>query len=92
MISQQWVGSIDLAENPEANANIVLQTSVDLIEQENELLSKIGSVLSDQKVDAVLCVAGGWAGGNSSNKGAKIAKNFFRRVVFIYVQKIVISN
>ena len=65
----QWVGSIDLVENPEANANIVLQGSNDLVGQESELLTKVQSVLSDQKVDAVICVAGGWAGGSSSSKG-----------------------
>jgi len=63
-----WVGSIDLVENTEANANIVLQNTTDLVGQENELLSKVQSVLSDQKVDAVICVAGGWAGGNCASK------------------------
>jgi len=63
-----WVGSIDLVENPEANANIVLNAANDLVGQESELLNKVQSVLSDQKVDAVICVAGGWAGGNSSSK------------------------
>ena len=57
-------------ENPEANANIVLQGSSDLVDQESELLTKVQSVLSDQKVDAVICVAGGWAGGSSSSKGS----------------------
>ncbi len=28
----------------------------------------MGEVLKDDKVDAILCVAGGWAGGNAASK------------------------
>ena len=31
--------------------------------------TKISDALQDNKVDAVICVAGGWAGGNASSKG-----------------------
>ena len=58
----KWVGSIDLAENSEANANIVLENSTDLVEQEIELLKKVQNILSHEKLDAVICVAGGWSG------------------------------
>ncbi len=30
---------------------------------------KISDSLQDNKIDAVICVAGGWAGGNSASKG-----------------------
>lgn len=33
------------------------------------VLKKVGESLQGAKVDAVICVAGGWAGGNASSKG-----------------------
>lgn len=41
-------------------------------EQENEVTSKVASVLGGEKLDAVICVAGGWTGGNAK-KGLKCA-------------------
>ena len=34
----------------------------------------MGEVLQDDKVDAIICVAGGWAGGNAASNGKL---NFF---------------
>jgi dihydropteridine reductase len=62
-----WVGSIDLNENTEANANIILSSVNDWQAQEKELLEKAASVIGDTKVDAIICVAGGWAGGNAAS-------------------------
>jgi len=63
-----WVGSIDLVENPEANANFVLDVNDDLPSQESKLLAQTKTLLEDSKVDAVICVAGGWAGGNAASE------------------------
>lgn len=34
-----------------------------------QVTSDVSQLLGEQKVDAILCVAGGWAGGNCSSKG-----------------------
>ena len=35
----------------------------------SQLEKKVEEVLKEDKVDAVICVAGGWAGGNAASKG-----------------------
>ncbi len=37
--------------------------------QEQQVSQKVEETLAGEKVDAVLCVAGGWAGGNAASKG-----------------------
>lgn len=34
-----------------------------------QVTADVAQLLGDQKVDAILCVAGGWAGGKCSSKG-----------------------
>jgi len=63
-----WVGSIDMFPNEEAHANIVLESTESWQAQEQAVVSKVEEALSGEKVDAILCVAGGWAGGNTANK------------------------
>ncbi|XP_022192770.1 dihydropteridine reductase [Nilaparvata lugens] len=63
-----WVGCIDMKENEQADANIVVQVEDDWLQQESKVLSQLQSVLTGDKVDAVICVAGGWAGGNAASK------------------------
>jgi len=38
-------------------------------DQQEDIKGQVAQVLGDNKVDAVLCVAGGWAGGNAASKG-----------------------
>lgn len=61
----QWVGSIDMAENDTADANIIVNRDANWIEQETTVLAKVEQELNGEKLDAVICVAGGWAGGNA---------------------------
>lgn len=63
-----WVGSIDMKSNETADANIVVDSQRNWLEQESDILSQIKDILKEDKVDGVICVAGGWAGGNASNK------------------------
>ena len=65
----QWVGSIDLASNDEAHTNIVLEPTESWGKQETDVLQKVAEALDGEKVDAIFCVAGGWAGGSSASKG-----------------------
>jgi len=68
-VSLQWVGSIDLVANDEANANIIVNPSDSWVDQGRAVADKVAEALEGNKVDAVLCVAGGWAGGNAASKG-----------------------
>lgn len=36
--------------------------------------SKVEGILNDDKLDAIVCVAGGWAGGNASSQGSQVPK------------------
>lgn len=63
-----WVASIDLAENAEASANIVVKMSDSFIEQADQVTQDVEKLLGEKKVDAILCVAGGWAGGSAKAK------------------------
>ncbi|XP_019849430.1 PREDICTED: dihydropteridine reductase-like isoform X2 [Amphimedon queenslandica] len=62
-----WVGSIDLFANEEADVNILITETESWTKQSEQVCGKVGEVLGDSKVDSILCVAGGWAGGNASS-------------------------
>ncbi|XP_055783307.1 quinoid dihydropteridine reductase a [Salvelinus fontinalis] len=63
-----WVASIDIVASEEANANVLVKLSESFTEQGGQVTADVAQLLGDQKVDAILCVAGGWAGGNCSSK------------------------
>ncbi|XP_053475212.1 dihydropteridine reductase [Ictalurus furcatus] len=63
-----WVACIDLNANEEADSNITVQMTDSFNEQANKVTTDIGELLGDKKVDAILCVAGGWAGGSAKAK------------------------
>lgn len=62
-----WVGSIDLNTNDEADSNIIVPQASGWVEQEAAVLSSVKNALEGSTLDAVICVAGGWAGGNAAN-------------------------
>lgn len=63
-----WVCSIDAAESDSANESILVDLNADLQKQHGDIVEELGKKLGDEKLDAVICVAGGWAGGSASNK------------------------
>ncbi|XP_069781220.1 dihydropteridine reductase-like [Narcine bancroftii] len=63
-----WVASIDFTSNDEANANIVVKMSESFTEQAEQVTTDVASLLGEQKVDVIICVAGGWAGGSAKAK------------------------
>ncbi|KAM6923599.1 quinoid dihydropteridine reductase a [Xenentodon cancila] len=63
-----WVASVDMAANEEANENVIVKLSESFTEQAGQVTADVAQLLGEQKVDAILCVAGGWAGGNCSSK------------------------
>ncbi|XP_046386820.1 dihydropteridine reductase [Ischnura elegans] len=63
-----WVGSIDLVANDQADANILVKNQEGWVEQEANVCEMVAELLKGEKVDAVICVAGGWAGGNAASE------------------------
>nr|CAD2174404.1 unnamed protein product [Meloidogyne enterolobii] len=57
-----------MSESEAANSNVLVDPLQSWVEQEKNVLNGVESVLNGDKLDAILCVAGGWAGGNASNK------------------------
>lgn len=72
-IRNWWVGSIDMAANEEAHANVLIKAESSLLEQELYVQSEIKAALNQEKVDALICVAGGFAAGNVASQD--FAKN-----------------
>ena len=64
------MGSLDLVPNEQADGNIIVKGD-SWTAQEEEITKKVEGMLGENKLDAILCVAGGWAGGNASSKGKK---------------------
>ncbi|KAG2184479.1 hypothetical protein INT43_000388 [Umbelopsis isabellina] len=66
--ASQWtVTSIDLVKNDQAQHNVLLNIDDSLEAQAKAALDGVKSALGSQKAKAVLCVAGGWAGGNAKS-------------------------
>ncbi|KAE9555821.1 hypothetical protein FO519_001035 [Halicephalobus sp. NKZ332] len=62
-----WTLNVDLVKNDAADANVVVDPTACWITQEAHVLKEVESALGDNRLDAVLCVAGGWAGGNAAS-------------------------
>lgn len=78
---QFWVGSIDLAENSEADCSVVVNKDESFIQQESSIISTIEEVLNGEKLDGIFCVAGGWAGGNAKKDLAKNSEQMWKQSV-----------
>lgn len=52
------------------------------VKQETDILAQLENILKDDKLDAVICVAGGWAGGNSKKDLAKNAELMWQQSVW----------
>lgn len=63
-----WVGCIDMKANDQADANVIVKPDSNWQEQEVDILQQVTSILKGDKLDGIICVAGGWAGGNAANK------------------------
>lgn len=71
-----------MAPNDLADANITVATDANWVDQETAILAELKNLLKNDKLDAVICVAGGWAGGNASKDLAKNADLMWRQSVW----------
>lgn len=60
--------SVDLVANEEANLNVLVTLSQSWQEQSRKVNDDVTAGLSGDKLSAVICVAGGWAGGNAADE------------------------
>jgi len=80
--NQYWVCNIDMKENTEADHNIIV-TGDTWIQQEENVCSEVSIAMKEDKLDAVLCFAGGWAGGSPGSKDfIKNAETMWRSSVW----------
>ncbi|XP_055302824.1 dihydropteridine reductase [Sitodiplosis mosellana] len=77
-----WVGSIDLNANDQADANIIVDKDAGWIDQETLILDQLQGLLNSNQLDAVICVAGGWAGGNAEKDLAKNCELMWKQSVW----------
>jgi len=61
-----WTCSVDFSVNEKADANVIVKDTNEWSAQAKQITTEIGNAVGSEKVDAVLCVAGGWAGGNAA--------------------------
>ena len=59
--------SVDIGANEAADANVLVSLSAGWVEQEQGVCQGVEAALGGGRVDAVINVAGGWAGGNAAN-------------------------
>lgn len=77
-----WVGSVDLSKNDVSDESITVSRDASWVEQEKEVLTKLEEVLCGDKLDAVICVAGGWTGGNCKKEFAKNTELMWKQSVW----------
>lgn len=59
---------------------MLVNAKAPLPEQASQIESSITKVLQGQKLKALFCVAGGWAGGNAASPGTRI-KHIYDKLV-----------
>lgn len=71
-----------MAENESADSNIIVNRDETWVDQENIVLNQMNTILNGEQLDAVICVAGGWAGGNAKKDLAKNAELMWKQSVW----------
>lgn len=77
-----WVANIDLNPNESADFNITVPKDASWDQQEEHVVNELATALKGEKVSAVICVAGGWAGGNAAKDLSKQADLMWRQSVW----------
>ncbi|RKP23846.1 hypothetical protein SYNPS1DRAFT_24074 [Syncephalis pseudoplumigaleata] len=61
---QGWTAiSVDVRSNADASSNVLVDANASVAEQAKHVVEQLETTLGDTRLDALLCVAGGWAGG-----------------------------
>lgn len=65
----QWVLSLDMVANDMADKNVCVQATDSLVAQAQQVTADVGAALGGRRVDALLCVAGGFAMAKANSDG-----------------------
>lgn len=79
--NKYWVFVVDYIENVEADLNLVIKKEDTSEEQESKILHVLSSALEESKLEAVVCVAGGWIWGNAKKKLLETAELMWQQNV-----------
>lgn len=77
-----WVANVDMNPNESADINITVPINGTWLQQEEHVVNELGAALQGQKVNAVICVAGGWAGGNAAKDLSKQTELMWKQSVW----------
>ncbi|CDW56374.1 Seryl-tRNA synthetase [Trichuris trichiura] len=77
-----WTCSIGKKKNDLASCNVLVEDTEEFVKQADAVVSEVRNAVNGSKVDAILCVAGGWVGGNASGK------NFFNSCSTVWKQSV----
>ncbi|XP_075981290.1 dihydropteridine reductase [Anticarsia gemmatalis] len=77
-----WVANVDLSINDKADANVMVPRDASWAQQEDVVVRELTKVLDGEKVNAVICVAGGWAGGNTTKELCQQSDLMWRQSVW----------
>jgi dihydropteridine reductase len=81
----QTVTGVDFAVNAEAHHSLTLSKNVSPKETYTHIESSLTSILNGSKIDCIVNVAGGWAGGNVADP------NLFENLELMHSQSVVTS-
>jgi dihydropteridine reductase len=76
---------VDLVSNDNADANVVVGPTDSWTEQSEKVTSLVAEAVGEHKLDAIFCVAGGWAGGNAGSEGTLQFHILFVLCYFLFV-------
>jgi len=62
-----WVANVDMKTSEVADENILVEGD-SWGQQEENVCGSVSAALNGEKLDAVICMAGGWAGGSPASK------------------------
>merc|ERR1711899_104808 len=63
-----WVCSVDINPNDTADENVLVEPTPPWTGQEGFVCKRVAQHLQENKVDAIINMAGGWAGGSANSK------------------------
>merc|ERR1712227_947080 len=62
-----WICSVDIRGNEEADVNVLVNPDDDWTTQETKVCEAVASKLQENEVEAIINMAGGWAGGSANS-------------------------
>jgi len=81
-----WTCNVDVGGNERASSNVLVTKMDCWNEQAKEVETGVEKALNGAKLDAIVCVAGGWAGGNAASPDfIKSCENMWKQSVWTSV-------